>query len=510
MKTPSTDLFDLIHSLTSRERAYFKRFASMHKQSSNSGYLKLFDAILKQEEYDEEALKEYFKKDKLSRYFPRAKKYLYDKILESMRLFHAEASISIQLKQQINSTRFLYSKGLFKQAMKKAQLIKKEAGEAEYWGEYLAASEIEISILSRTAYKGISYNELRVLIKDGMLALTKYREVCKHYYLEKQMTYLLGRGGFSDKPEIEVIFQTVLADNDLQGVSAKVQRLYTLALCSEMHSKKQQDAIRYYEEVVNLMEAHPVILKKGVDLYLFFIGRLLQLAIDQSSFETNQVYLQKIKNNLLNNNFLYHQNKKLEFAVKADYYYYSLLCLFEFGEHEQTLLLLAESHKNLQPELSQVHPAYQLRFPHIYMLIYFFQGQFEMALEYANAAFEINLDLHPTKEKVRLWLLFIHLELGHHDLLEHLIRNTVRYWKKQGFYDETKQFWVEALQKLLRTTSEAQVWKETYEELKTQNICHPNLKNNRWNAYVLSKLENKPLKETHRKWVLSQKVSVIL
>ncbi|MFK7905313.1 MAG: hypothetical protein AB8B69_09325 [Chitinophagales bacterium] len=510
MKTASSELFDLVHSLTSRERAYFKRFAGIHKHSSDSNYMKLFEAILKQEAYDETALKEQFKKNKLSRYFPRAKKYLYDKILESMRLFHAEASLSIQLKLQINSTRFLYSKGLFKQAMKKAQQIKKEAEEAEYWAEYLAASEIETSILSRTAYKGVSYEELKKLGEAGMMALTKYRENYQHYYLEKQMAYLLGRGGVSDEPEIEAIFQTVLAYNDLQGVSAKIQRLYTLALCSENYSKKSKDAIRYYGEAIDLMETHPVILEKGVDLYLFFVGRLLQLSIDQSSFETNQVYLQRIKNNLLNNDFFDQNDKQVQFIIRVEYYYYSLLCLFEFGEHEQTLPLLAESRENLQSELSEIHPAYQLRFPYIYMLIYFFQGQFETALEYANAAFEIDIELHPNKEKVRLWLLFIHLELGHHDLLEHLIRNTVRFWKKQGFYDETKQFWVEVLQKLLRTTSEPQVWRETYEELKTQNICHPNLSSNRWNAYVLSKFENKPLKDTHRKLVLSQKIPVVL
>ncbi len=508
MKTASSELFDLIHSLTGRERAYFKRFAGIHKHSSNSNYLKLFDAILKQEVYDETALKKQFEEDKLSRYFPRAKKYLYDKILESMRLFHAEASISIQLKLQINSARFLYSKKLFKQAMKKAQQIKKEAADAEYWAEYLAASEIEVSILARTAYKKTSYEELSALGKAGRMALTKYQESYKHYYLEKQMAYLLGRGGASDEEEIEAIFQEVLSDGELEGVSAQIQRLYTLALYSEHYSMKTQDAILYYEEAVDLMETYPAILEKGVDLYLFFIGRLLQLGINQSSFETNQSYLQKIKTNLLNNDFLDYKDKEFEFVIKADYYYYSLLCLFEFGEHEQTLLLLSASYEELKPGLSEIHPAHQLRFPYVSMLIHFFQGEFEVALEYANDFFEIDIEAHPLKEKARLWLLFIHFELEHYDLLEHLIRNTVRYWKKQGFYDEAKQFWVDVLQKLLRSTCELKVWKEVHEDLTTQNICHPNLSSNRWNAYVLSKLEKKPLKEVHRRLIAEKKVTV--
>ncbi|MGB1241710.1 MAG: hypothetical protein ACPG49_04265 [Chitinophagales bacterium] len=511
MKTASSELFDLIHSLTGRERAYFKRFAGIHKHSSSSNYLKLFDAILKQETYDETALKKQFEKDKLSRYFPRAKKYLYDKILESMRLFHAEASLSVQLKLQINSARFLYSKKLFKQAMKKAQQIKKDAEAAEYWAEYLAALEIETSILCRTGYKNTSYKDLQEFGKAGTMALSRYGESYKHYCLERQMTYLLGRGGVFDGLEIESIFQKVLLDEDLKGVSPQIQRLYTLALYSENYSKKPQDAIRYYESAADLMETHPTIMEKGVSSYLFFIGRLLQLGIDQSSFQANQSYLQKIKTNLLNNIFLDYKGKEFEFVVKADYYYYSLLCLFEFGEHEQILSLMAESREELlKSELSEIHPAHQLRFPYIYMLIHFFQGEFEAALESANAVFEIDIDLHPVKDKVRLWLLFIHFELEHYDLLEHLIRNTIRYWKKQKTYDETRQFWIEVLQKMLRTTCELEVWRGAYEYLTTQNVCHPNLNSNRWNAYVLSKLENKPLKEVHHRLIVTKKLTVTI
>ncbi len=508
MKTASSELFDLIHSLSSRERAYFKRFAGMHKQSSDSNYLRVFDAIYEQKQYDEKALKEQFKNDKLSSYFARVKKYLYDKILESMRLFHSEVSISAQLKLQINSARFLYSKRLFKQALKKAQQIKKEAEEAEYWAEYLAATEIETSILARIGYKGVNYKDLTEFHREGMAALKKYREVYRHYFLERQMTYLLGRGALSDKKETAHIFQEVLSDDNLTGVSGKIQRLYTLALYSEHHSNEPQNAIQYYNEAVVLMEDKPVILQKGTDMYLFFVGRLLELSLYQTSFDRYQQYLQKIKEYLLENELLWHKQKEFRFIIQAEYYYYSLLALFEFGKHCQTISMLKEASSKLQSQLHEIHPAYQMRLPYIAMFIHFFHHQYDKALQYANAVLEVGIDFHPMKERVKLWLLFIHWELKSDDLLEYLIRNTVRYWRKKDLYDDSKRFLVGMLQKLMGCICEKAIWSDICKKLEPPTGGLPKGKSNRrWYIYAMSKLEGKTMSETHLQLLTESKTS---
>jgi len=48
----SNDLFDLIHAMTKSEKRYFKLFSS--GQSGDKEYINLFNAISKQEYYDEE------------------------------------------------------------------------------------------------------------------------------------------------------------------------------------------------------------------------------------------------------------------------------------------------------------------------------------------------------------------------------------------------------------------------------------------------------------------------
>ena len=85
----TNDLFLLIKSLKKSEKRYFKLNAKSFTSKSNY-YLKLFDLIDKQEEYDEERLLFYFKKKSIRLDFPSLKVYLYDLILRCLRNYYSE------------------------------------------------------------------------------------------------------------------------------------------------------------------------------------------------------------------------------------------------------------------------------------------------------------------------------------------------------------------------------------------------------------------------------------
>ena len=82
IRTPSDKLFQLVQSLSRGEHQQFKRRASL--ASGEKKYLLLYEAIRKQEIYDEEALREEFKSEAFTRNFPSIKHYLYKIILESL------------------------------------------------------------------------------------------------------------------------------------------------------------------------------------------------------------------------------------------------------------------------------------------------------------------------------------------------------------------------------------------------------------------------------------------
>ncbi|MCB9336004.1 MAG: hypothetical protein H6586_07635, partial [Flavobacteriales bacterium] len=80
-------LFELVHSLTKSEKRFVKLNAQMH--SGDKVYLKLMDAILKQNEYNEDELLGLFKNEKFVKQFSVAKNYLINFILKQLRQYHS-------------------------------------------------------------------------------------------------------------------------------------------------------------------------------------------------------------------------------------------------------------------------------------------------------------------------------------------------------------------------------------------------------------------------------------
>jgi hypothetical protein len=117
MKTSSTDLHDLIHAMSSAEKSFFRKSSHTGDPESHL-YMKLYQAIEKQEVYDEEALKELFRDEKLVRQFSVAKNHLYRLIKRRLRAFHIEGRSEIRINELLTDARILREKKLYMQAAK--------------------------------------------------------------------------------------------------------------------------------------------------------------------------------------------------------------------------------------------------------------------------------------------------------------------------------------------------------------------------------------------------------
>ncbi|MAR68633.1 MAG: hypothetical protein CL833_15395, partial [Crocinitomicaceae bacterium] len=134
----STELFDLVQSLTKSEKRFFKLTSSL--QSGEKNYLKIFDHIEKQKVYDEDLLKHEFRNETFVKHFPSEKNHLYKLILKSLRSFHSDKTISSILKQEVKNIEILYRKALFAECNKFVTRAKKQAIMHEkfyYWFELL-------------------------------------------------------------------------------------------------------------------------------------------------------------------------------------------------------------------------------------------------------------------------------------------------------------------------------------------------------------------------------------
>lgn len=119
------ELFYLIQSLSKSEKRYFKLSAG---GQDDAEYLQLFDAIESQKVYDEALIKEQFKHKAFVVQLTTIKNYLKQRILLSLRGYHAKLSVQAELLDILRNIEILYNKGLYeicnaeiKRAEKKAE-----------------------------------------------------------------------------------------------------------------------------------------------------------------------------------------------------------------------------------------------------------------------------------------------------------------------------------------------------------------------------------------------------
>lgn len=126
--TGSDDLYKLIHALSPEEKGYFKKYAKRHV-TKGSRYLELFDAINRQEQFDEKELKRLFKTG-----YATMKVYLIELILEALVVSESNSPASVDVLKGMVKVHILTKKGLLERALKLIEQYIKIAEDYELYG----------------------------------------------------------------------------------------------------------------------------------------------------------------------------------------------------------------------------------------------------------------------------------------------------------------------------------------------------------------------------------------
>lgn len=196
MKT-TDDLFVLIKSLTKTEKRYFKVYTSKGKDSSKKqNYIQLFDAIEKQQTYDEEAVISKFSDSKFIKHLPSEKNYLYHLILKTLHLYHSASDENIKAAELLHYSEILYHRGLFHQSEKIIDKYKKAALAQEMPLQLIKSTRhrIALSLQSSGNSKKLE-SELIQTIHDSKLALAKIQNLQEYRELYIQFLLLIRKEG---------------------------------------------------------------------------------------------------------------------------------------------------------------------------------------------------------------------------------------------------------------------------------------------------------------------------
>ena len=134
-------LLQLIQSLTKAEKRNFKLYAQ-RVSPPDAKFIRLFNVLDTMEVFDEELIlrkEPDFKPSQLS----NQKAHLYRQLLVSLRLSHVNQQSDIEIRENLDYARVLFSKGLYPQSLRLLEKIKLRAREEERHTLHLQILEFE-------------------------------------------------------------------------------------------------------------------------------------------------------------------------------------------------------------------------------------------------------------------------------------------------------------------------------------------------------------------------------
>lgn len=454
---PSNELFDLIKSLTKSEKRFFKLHSSL--QSGEKNYLRIFDAIDRQKEYDEEAIKKQFAKETFVRHFPSEKNHLYKLILKALRAFHAESSITGVLKQHINNIEILFGKALYEEANKvlvRAKRIAREHERFYLWFELLAW---EKNLLEEAYQSGNFTQDLEALIREEEMVLAKLQNLAAYNVLYSKINYVFRSGGYVRTDEEHAIVEEISGHPLIKGKDTALSNRastichYTQGFC---YWARRDWATSYakFRRAKEILDKHPQLRKDLPKRYVRTLYYLIQCEIELGDHAHVQQDILKLRALPEEPGF---GDIDIRVLVFCNSHLVELRLYDRTGDFGKGVALEPEVERGMAALGNRLPKEYELEFYFLLSTVNFGAGQMNRALYWLNKVLN---DPEPLLRQdiftyARLFNLVVHYELGNYDLLEYIVRSTQRYLSKRQRAYGVEAALIEHIKKLARNGTPA-------------------------------------------------------
>lgn len=463
---PSTELFKLIKSLSKSEKRFFKLSSSL--QSGDKNYLKIFDFIEKQDDYDEEELKQAFEKETFVRHLPSEKNHLYKLILKSLRSYYSEQSISSQLKQELKNVEILYNKALYKECEKFVSRAKEMAKKYEkfyYWFELI---NWEKRLLDSAYESGEFTRDLDELVEEEEMVIARLRNLAEYTVIYSKINLIFRSGGFTrnekERKVVEDIADYHLIKGKNTALSTKAASIcyYIKGLCAATN-RNYEESFQFFNRTREILDNNPLIKLDTGSRYVMTLFHLLRCHIDSGEFDEAKGLIEDIRDLQTKKGF---NSTDIIVRIFGNSYYYELVLLHSLGEFQKSLDLIPAIEKQQEVYGEKISKEMELLLTYNKAYSYFGIGNYRKALQYLNEV--LNDNEQNLRQDVysfaRLFNLVLHYELENYDFLDYVIKSTNRYLSKHERDYEIENVCIKHIRKLAKTPT-ALVRMEIFERM---------------------------------------------
>jgi hypothetical protein len=462
----SDHLHRLIKALSKPEKRYFKVFSSRHVIGDQNNYQRLFDAIDRQDEYDEALLIKKFKGEAFVDRFSIAKNRLYQSILKSLDAYHANSSIEAQLKRQIHAAEILYNKTLYAQALKILISARKVAEKHEKITSLIEIGRWEKRIIEKDNYEGFGKKEWKTML-DADRSLTARIDTYNELWSVKSRIfmnlYVKGKArSVKDLSKYKKILDELAVKQEREGMLTENHFLLNHLYSAYYFGVGDEAAsYPYLKRNLALIESHGHIFSEDPTPLLstltnaIYVGN--KLGLQEEAFG-NLKTLRQLPALLAERT-----HEDLEIRIFALSNSIELALHTDAGNFEEGMKLVAIIEEGLLRYDEQLSSVRKASFFFNISVLYFKAKRLNEALKWINQLLN-NIEIDKTQDihcMGQILNLIIHLELGNKSLLPYALRSTQRFLEtRQRVYRFENLFleFVNEMVKVRRDKSDAEMY----------------------------------------------------
>lgn len=344
-------LFRLIKSLSKSEKRFFKIYSSRHVIGNQNNYVQLFDAIDHQRVYQEEAILKKFKGEKFVKRLAVAKTYLYDLILKSMNVYHAQNSIEAQLRELLGNIAFLHDKRLLNQAQN--QVLKAQKLALDYEKRALLPEIIrwQKKIAEAQLFSDFNMENIHQLFENEQNILQELQSINDYWLLQARLYFHQNRKGAitnpSDLAKISEVLQSPLLQTEKEGMPLESQLLrYKTYSTYYFMIRDFANCYDYSKKLIELLESRPELLQLDSMQYVTSINNLLNMSSMLGKEAERSSYLLKLEEMIQHKKWK--KPESLQIKLFEAYYYQSILHCISEETYQEGLPLLQKVEEGLR------------------------------------------------------------------------------------------------------------------------------------------------------------------
>ena len=435
-KQSSDQIFRLIKSLTTAEKRYFKIFAGRHTIGDKNEYVILFDAIDKQQTYNETRLTGLLSNSTFANNPAIAKNRLYETILKSLHAFHADSSVEVELQRLLHYTEILFKKSLYDESKKILHRARKLASRYEKHFSMLEIQKWEKRLIERDSYASNNLDDINGMLQQDEDMIGRLKNYVDFWNIKSRLFLLLNKKGkVRDNDELNnfktIIDNTLLASED-EALSYESRYLYYQIYSAYYFGiGDYTNSYIYISKHIQLIEENAELFDEEPNKYFAVLSNMIYVCTQLRKFNEIPVLLAKLKK--IPESYVRKMNEDMEIKLFSSSFSAELSLYIQTGEFDMALSLVDDIEAGLQKYQNKVSKIRVAYFCFNLSIVYFALGNYSGALKWINrllndSDIDSSQDIHCMG---RILNLIIHLEMGNSDLIPYTLRSTQRYLLKR-------------------------------------------------------------------------------